>query len=138
MKGTRLVIPTSLQRQTLDQIHEEHQGITKCRQRAKISVWWPGISAQIKDTVEQCKTCCKHRQHHAEPLIPTPLPERPWKLIGTDLFELKKTTYLLIVDYYSRYVEIIALRKDTSSSAVIQALKTIYRVAQKKVLRFES
>ncbi len=126
MKGTRLVIPTSLQRQTLERIHEGHQGITKCRQRAKISVWWPGISAQIKDTVEQCKTCCKHRQQHAEPLIPTPLPERPWKLIGTDLFELKKTTYLLIVDYYSRYVEVIALRKDTSSSAVIQALKTIY------------
>ncbi len=92
VNGTRLVFPTSLQRQTLDQIHEGYQGITKCRQRAKISVWWPGISAQTKDTAEQCKTCCKHRQQHAETLIPTISPERPWKLIGTDLFELKKTT----------------------------------------------
>ncbi len=64
INGRRLVFPTSLQRQILDQIHEGHQGITKCRQRAKISIWWPGISAQIKDTAEQCKTCCKHQQQH--------------------------------------------------------------------------
>lgn len=126
LKGTRLVIPPNLQRQTLDQIHEGHQGISKCRQRAKVSVWWPGISAQIKAIVEHCETCCKYRKQQAEPLLPTPLPERPWQLIATDLFELNKNTYLLIVDYYSRYVEVITLHKNTSSVAVIQALKTIF------------
>ncbi|XP_028418586.1 uncharacterized protein K02A2.6-like [Dendronephthya gigantea] len=126
LKGTRLVIPSNLQRQTLAQIHQGHQGINKCRERAKISVWWPGLSAQIKTMVENCTPCSKHRQQHAEPLIPTPLPARPWQLIATDLFILEKVTYLLVVDYYSRYVEVVALTKDTSSTKIIQALKAIF------------
>ena len=126
LKGTRLVIPSSLQRHTLNQIHEGHQGINKCRERAKISVWWLGLSAQIKVMVEDCTTCSKHRQQHPEPLMPTPLPERPWQLIATDLFILEKVTYLLVVDYYSRYVEVVALPKSTSSLKIIQALKTIF------------
>ncbi|CAB4025773.1 Transposon Ty3-G Gag-Pol poly, partial [Paramuricea clavata] len=123
---TRLVIPSRLQRQTLNQIHEGHQGISKCRERAKISVWWPGLSAQIKVMVENCTTCSKYRQQHPDPLMPTPLPQRPWQLIATDLFILEKVTYLLVVDYYSRYVEVVALPKSTSSSKITQALKTIF------------
>ncbi|CAB3999375.1 Retrovirus-related Pol poly from transposon [Paramuricea clavata] len=126
LKGTRLVIPSRLQRQTLNQIHEGHQGISKCRERAKISVWWPGLSAQIKVMLENCTTCSKYRQQHPEPLMPTPLPQRPWQLIATDLFILEKVTYLLVVDYYSRYVEVVALPKSTSSSKITQALKTIF------------
>ena len=108
------------------QIHEGHQGINKCRERSKISVWWPGLSAQIKVMVEDCTTCSKHRQQHPEPLMLRPLPERPWQLIATDLFNLEKVTYLLVVDYYSRYVEVVALPKSTSSLKIIQALKTIF------------
>ena len=75
--------------------------------------------------VENCTTCSKYRQQHPEPLMPTPLPQRPWQLIATDLFILEKVTYLLVVDYYSRYVEVVTLPKSTSSSKIIQALKTI-------------
>lgn len=42
-----------------------------------------------------------------EPLITvTELPERPWQKQGADFFMLKNRTYLLVVDYYSRHVEI--------------------------------
>jgi hypothetical protein len=47
MKDTRLVIPSSLRLDTLDKIHAGHQGIRKCRERARESVWWPGLSKQI-------------------------------------------------------------------------------------------
>ena len=40
----RLVIPSSLQLEVLERIHEGHQGMTRCRERASMSVWWPGIS----------------------------------------------------------------------------------------------
>ena len=126
LKGKQLVIPTSLQSQTLNRIHEGHLGINKCRERAKISVWWPGLSTEIKQMVENCKICSKYRQQRPEPLIPTPLPTRPWQLIASDLFVLEKSNYLLVVDYYSRYNEVVKMRKSTSSLAVIQALKTIY------------
>ena len=61
-----------------------------------------------------------------EPLMPTPIPERPWQLIATYLFVLGKVTYLLVVEYYSRYVEVVTLSTSTSSLKVIQAVKTIF------------
>ena len=65
MKDTRLVIPSSLRLDTLDGIHAGHQGIRKCRERARESVWWPGLSKQIEDMVTTCPTYCNHRQNHA-------------------------------------------------------------------------
>ena len=47
-------------------------------------------------------------------------------MIASDLFTLQNTKYLLIVNYYSRYVEVITLRNSTSSFEVIEALKTIF------------
>ena len=38
----------------------------------------------------------------------------PWMKIGLDLFTLKNKKYMLIVDYYSKYIEICMLL-DTSS-----------------------
>ena len=49
--GTCIVIPLSMQREILEKLHEGHQGIERCRLRAKISVWWP---KQISDFIERC------------------------------------------------------------------------------------
>ena len=48
-----------------------------------------------------------------------------WQKVGADLFELKETKYLLVVDYFSHYVEIAKLTS-TCSGVVIGHLKTIY------------
>ncbi len=55
-------------------------------------------------------------------LLTTPLPKRPWKVIGTDL---DKKHYLLVVNYFSRYPEVI-LQKSTTSVAIIESLKSIF------------
>ena len=45
--------------------------------------------------------------------------------MATDLFQLDGSTYLLAVDYFSRYPEVIELTS-TSSKAVISSLKAIF------------
>ena len=60
-----------------------------------------------------------------EPMISSKLPKHPWEKIATDLFELNKQTYLLTVDYYSRYPEVIKLNSTTSTS-VITAMKSVF------------
>ena len=44
----------------------------------------------------------------------TKLPEYPWQVLATDLFELKGDHYLLISDYFSRYLEVVRLATTTS------------------------
>ena len=105
----RIVVPRALQRETLNRIHEGHQGIEKCRMRSKSSVWWPGIAKQISNLVENCPTCVREAKHRREPLLCTDLPDYPWQVVGSDLFVLKETQYLLVVDYFSRYIEILQL-----------------------------
>ena len=44
LKASRILVPSSMHLEILDNIHEGHQGITKCHQWTKSSVWWPGLS----------------------------------------------------------------------------------------------
>jgi len=46
-------------------------------------------------------------------------------MVGSDLFMLKGDTYLFVVDYFSRYPEVVKLTT-TVSASVIAALKTIF------------
>jgi len=75
--------------------------------------------------ISKCSVCSKHKVQHPEPLLPSALPEHPWQKVATDLFEWNSSTYLLVVDYYSRYVELAKLTS-TTSTAVIKHLKSIF------------
>ena len=118
LKGCQLVIPLSLRGEILDRIHSGHQGITKCRARAQQAVWWPGMSRKIEEIVRNCATCAKKNKPHAEPMIPTSLTEYPWQKVATDLMQYKNSMYLLVIDYYSRYIEIAKLTSTTSKDIV--------------------
>lgn len=95
------------------------------RERARDTVWWPGLSSQINELVKNCTICIKERAHPVEPLMPSELPERPWQKVGADLFTLNNSKYILLVDYYSRFVEIAKLTP-TRSEDVIVHLKSIF------------
>ena len=123
--NNRIVVPSAMRREALTRIHEGHQGAERCRWRTKSSVWWPGITTQVKQMVGNCKSCAKNVQHRREPLITTSLPKYPWEVVGTDLFELQGQQYLLVVDYFSRYPEVVKL-KSTTTSSVIALLKACF------------
>jgi len=59
LRGFRIVVPVSMQKQTLEKIHHGHQGMQKCRSRANSSVWWPRMSDQITELVKSCPECTK-------------------------------------------------------------------------------
>lgn len=75
--------------------------------------------------VESCETCQKHRLQNREPLLSTPVPEHPWQKVGIDLFEWSKKQYILIVDFFSRKIEIAKL-KHTSAEVTIKAVKEVF------------
>ena len=122
---SRIVVPDKLQKETLKKIHSGHQGIERCRLRAKVSVWWPGISKEIENMVKQCHTCARNLTPRKEPMIASELPQYPWQKVGADLFFLNGANYLLLVDYFSRYPEVQKL-PNTTSTTIIASLKASF------------
>lgn len=125
MKGNRIYIPPSLRQEMLKRLHTGHVGLTKCRRRAQQSMWWPNLTNDIKKIVENCPICTEHRINHVEPLMPTELPKRPWILLGVDLMEFKAKKYLILIDYYSKFIEVAYLNKTTSWD-IITKMKNIF------------
>ena len=76
-------------------------------------------------TVQNCEACAKNATPRRQPLIVSELPEYPWQVVGTDLFEIKGVHYLLTVDYFSRYPEVLQLTS-TTATTVIAALKSVF------------
>lgn len=127
-KGHKVIVPHQLRRQMLKKIHESHLGIVKCKQRARDVLFWPGMSSQIEEKVSKCPTCCQYqRSNPKEPMITAEIPERPWSKIGADLFEYNGATYLLTVDYYSKWPEIARLDGLTSKHVIVQLKSQISR-----------
>ncbi|UYV79585.1 hypothetical protein LAZ67_17003172 [Cordylochernes scorpioides] len=125
MRSCRLVIPASMKLEILDKLHAGHFGITKTRLRARETVWWPGISEEIAETVRKCSVCIQEAVSKHEPLIPTNFPTRPWQKIGMDLFKFENKWYLVVIDYYSRFPEVIQLDRLTAS-VVVRGCKSIF------------
>ncbi|UYV76630.1 K02A2.6-like [Cordylochernes scorpioides] len=125
MRGLRVIIPSNMRKDVLNRIHAGHQGITKCRARAKDHVWWPGIGQEIQAMVKTCEKCIENQPLKHEPLIPNDFPERPWQKVGMDLFHYEGSEYLVVVDYFSRFIEVVRLTK-LSSEAVVDHCKAIF------------
>ncbi len=124
--GNRIVIPASLQQDMLEKLHESHQGLTKCLSNATSSIWWPGMTTQLKAKIEACMKCRETRSaQRKEPLIPSTLPERPWQEVATDLFEKDNKNYIVVVDKYSKWIEIRHLSR-TSTTSVVNRLKEVF------------
>ena len=96
VKGDRIVIHYIMRKEILERIHNGHMGITKCRELANQSVWWPHVSKDIQDRVA---TWEKRLSQAREPVLPSSLPDRPFQKAGMDLCEFRGLQYLVIVDY---------------------------------------
>lgn len=55
----------------------------------------------------------------------TPLPSQPWQHVAADLFQWNSAMYIVVVDYYSRYIEVANL-PSTNTGRVIEKLKAIF------------
>lgn len=125
-RNERVVIPASLRKEMVRRAHEGHLGVDKCQRRARGVMWWPGMSADIERAVLACETCQRHRVGQArEPLQPHAMPQLPWEVIAADIFEFNGKQFLLVVDYYSKFVEVSHLT-NLQSNTLIKVFKEVF------------
>ena len=69
LRGSRIVIPSALQHDTLQKIHAGHMGIAKCWEKARQGVWWPRRSKQLE--LAECRprqqNLCSHPRYPSYP-----------------------------------------------------------------------
>ena len=123
LKGERIVIPASMRKSMLQEIHTAHLGVSGCTRRARETLFWPKMAYDIKSYIETCETCRRYEiSEPKQPLMPHNLPERPWEKIGVDLFQIQNDHYLITVDYFSNFWEIDKL-ENQETQTIIKKLK---------------
>lgn len=55
-KGNRVIVPVALRPNMITQVHSSHLGIASCLNKARDVLFWPGMTAEIKDCVSKCET----------------------------------------------------------------------------------
>lgn len=126
LKGTRIIVPSKMRNEMLNRIHYAHLGIEKCKNLARQYLYWPLMSDHIETLVKNCNTCAKYQNNVRQPLKPHNIPGHPWQIIGSDIFYLNSKYYLLVIDYYSKFIEIALLGNDCSSKNLINNFKSIF------------
>ena len=128
LRGTRIVIPESLKKETLDLAHEGHPGIVSMKHRLSSKVWWEGIDMDAEKAVKSCRGCqLVQKTVDPSPLKPNPLPQGPWESIAMDLMGPLPSgeSILVVTDYFSRYFEIVVLR-NTSAEIIKEHLVEMF------------
>lgn len=98
----------------------------KRRWRAK--VWWPKIDQHAEYVVKNCRGCMLVSAPNApEPLRRKELPSAAWQHLAIDFLGPLPSGHNLfvIVDYYSRFVEIEIMKK-IDSTETIKRLQSIF------------
>jgi len=126
MVSDRILIPETMRSEMLKKLHIAHQGIQRTKAHARKFMYWPGMTRHIEQMVETCTTCQQFQpRNQKEPLISHEVPELPWLKVAADIFEIRGQSFLLIVDYMSKFPEVLNI-KDKTASTVIAKMKAVY------------
>ena len=60
--GIRVIIPNSLRKYLLTELHKDHPGIVKMKVLARGHVWWPGMDDEIEKVAKSCEACLEAKQ----------------------------------------------------------------------------
>ena len=128
LRGFRLVIPQKLRERVLELAHKGHQGIVKMKCRLRSKVWRPKMDADAEKLCKSCYGCQAVSEYAApEPMARAFPPSGPWQDCAADILGSLPSgkNLLVVIDYYSRYFEVVIL-KSTTSARIIDSLKPIF------------
>ena len=94
-------------------IHEGHLCLAKWKLRAKDTVYWQGLNEDLKKLILNGELCLKysHSKCKQKPSssLGQEIPVHPWTKLAADIFHFESSSYLLLVDYTSRFLIVCKL-----------------------------
>ena len=74
-----------MKNEMLNSIHYTHIGTNKCIQLAQESIFWPGMTNQIKQNIANCPLYLKYAKQNRKSLKSYEILSLPWNKIATSL-----------------------------------------------------
>ena len=116
-----------MRREVLEQLHDSHQGMVRTKDRARLTVYWPGMDNDIDNLILSCKLCQDSLpSHQKEPTAFKTTPNRPFQEIAADFCSHAGQQYLIMVDYFSDWPEIIPMKTSTTTTKLVLSLKSSF------------
>ena len=117
LKGTYIVILSKKCQSILHLIHEGHLVLAKCKLRVKDAVYWLGLSEDLEKLILNCELCLKYSHFKCKQKPSSSLGQEisvhPWTMFATDIVHFEGSSYLLLVDYTSRFPVVCKLSSMT-------------------------
>ena len=125
--GGRVIIPEKLRQSVLEELHDVHPGVTRMKSLARSFVWWPNMDKEIEEISKDCETCC-HNQNNpaAAPVHVWETPKGPWERLHLDFAgPFLGKMFLIVVDAYSKWIEIETMM-DATAPSTVKRLRKIF------------
>jgi hypothetical protein len=128
MLGERIIIPKTLQSFVMSLLHESHPGMVRMKLLARSIIWWPNIDREIENFVQCCKTCQAVQRAETPLLNDWPNCMRRMQRIHIDFCTFKQLTYLIIIDSFSKWLEVmpVATTDFVSTSAALDTFFSVH------------
>lgn len=127
-RGDRTVIPSACRERLLQELHVSHSGMVRMKAVARAHMWWPGIDSDVEQLVRECQPCQMHRNDEKkDPVTSWPQPSESFERVHIDFAgPLEGSMYLIVVDAYSKWLEVIPMASATTTAATVRALRKLF------------
>ena len=98
-----------------------HRGINEMKMALNRRYYWPKLSEDVQNYVNNCEICQKNKYDRAPPVIKfnlTPTASKPFEHIHIDTFRLNNDAYVTVIDSFSRYGQAYPLKSITGVQVV--------------------
>lgn len=110
-----------------------HLGRDKTLDRIRQNFYWPGMTLDIKNYVDECETCVKvkYNQNPLKVKLSTRVLYSPWTQLSIDTVVTQTRTkkgnscVLVVLDHYTKYLELFPVRA-RNGKTVVRILDTVF------------
>ena len=120
------MIPQQHRQSMVDEVHVGHPGVCRMKAIARSIMWWPKMDVDLEAKVKTCEKCLvNQKMPPAAPLHPWEYPHKPWSRLHVDFAgPVYGRMLLIIVDAYSKWIDVHVMQTSTSTATVERLRET--------------
>jgi len=108
-----------------------HGGQWKTVELVTRTFWWPGVTKEVKQYVEECNTCQYNKnctEQLARKLMPNSILEKPWAHISADFITKlplaqEYDSILVVVDRLTKMMHFVSTTEKTSAEGLARLFR---------------